>query len=106
MLRTLLALALVATTAPLAAQNNAAQGFGPLHHSQPTGTTIEQIIQKMGARETAFEQARNQYEFRQTVKIDTINDDTGRPDGEYQQVTDITFDPAGKRVEHGGFAPP
>ena len=103
--RTLLALALVAAAAPLAAQNNATQGFGPLDPSQPTGTTIEQILQKMGARETAFEAARNQYEFRQTVKIDTINDDTNRPDGEYQQVTDITFTPDGKRVEHVVFAP-
>jgi hypothetical protein len=59
----------------------------------------------LGARETAFEKARNEYEFRQTVKIDTINDDTGRPDGEYQQVTDITFTPDGKRVEHVVFAP-
>ena len=85
-----------AAAAPLAAQNNATQGFGPLDPSQPTGMTIEQIVQKMGARETAFEHARNQYEFRQTVKIDTINDDTDRPDGEYQQVTDITFDPDGQ----------
>jgi len=99
--RTLIALALVATAAPLAAQ----KGFGPLDPSQPTGTTVEQIIQKMAARETAFEQARNEYEFRQSVKIDTINDDTNRPDGEYQQVTDITFTPDGKRVEHVVFAP-
>src|SRR5580658_2438717 len=105
MIRSLLALALVAIASPLAAQNTAAQGFGPLDPSQPTGTTVDQIIQKMGSRETAFEAARNEYEFRQTVKIDTINDDTGRPDGEYQQVTDITFDPTGKRVEHVVFAP-
>jgi hypothetical protein len=105
MLRKLLLALIVATAAPLAAQNNAAQGFGPLDPSQPTGTTVEQIVQKMGARETAFEEARNQYEFRQTVKIDTINDDTGRPDGEYQQVTDITFDPSARRVEHVVFAP-
>lgn len=105
MLRRLLALALFVTAAPLVAQSNSAQGFGPLDPSQPTGATVEQIIKKMGEREAAFEQARNQYEFRQTVKIQTINDDTGRPDGEYQQVTDITFDPSGKRVEHVVFAP-
>ena len=97
----LLTLVVAAVASPLAAQ----KGFGPLDPSQPTGITIEQIIQKMAARETAFEQARNEYEFRQTVKIDTINDDTGRPDGEYQQVTDITFTPDGKRVEHVVFAP-
>ncbi len=99
--RFLISLALFAVAVPLAAQ----KGFGPLDPSQPTGTTIEQIIQKMAARETAFEQARNQYEYRQTVKMDTVNDDTGRPDGEFQQVSDITFTPDGRRVEHVIFAP-
>ena len=99
--RWLISFALVAVAAPVVAQ----KGFGALDPSQPTGITVDQIIQKMGARETAFEEARNQYEFRQTVKIQTIDDDTGRPDGEYQQVTDITFDPQAHRVEHVVFAP-
>ena len=99
--RSLISFALFAAAVPLAAQ----KGFGPLDPSQPTGTTIEQIIQKMAARETAFEQARNQYEYRQTVKMDTVNDDTGRPDGEFQQVSDITFTQEGRRVEHVVFAP-
>jgi len=59
----------------------------------------------MGVQETAFEAARNEYTFRQTVKMDTISDDTNKPDGEYQQVTDITFDDKGRRVEHVVFAP-
>ena len=105
MLRTLLPLTLLLASAPLLAQSDAAQGFGPLDPSQPTGISVDQIIQKMGEREAAFEHARNQYEFRQTVTIDTISDDTTRPDGEYKQVTDITFDPQGRRVEHVVFAP-
>jgi hypothetical protein len=39
------------------------------------------------------------------VKVDTIDDDTGKIDGEYQQVTDITFANDGRRVEHVVFAP-
>lgn len=105
MLRKLLPLALLVVTTPLFAQSDSAQGFGPLDPSQPTGTTVDEIVKKMATRETAFEQARNQYEFRQTVKINTINDDTNRPDGEYQQVTDITFTPEGHRTEHVVFAP-
>ena len=93
------ALVLASTTA------FAQQGFGPLDTSEPAGITVAQIIEKMGARETAFEAARNEYTFRQTVKMDTISDDTNKPDGEYQQVTDITFDPQGRRVEHVVFAP-
>ena len=80
-------------------------GFGPLDPAQPTGITVPQIIEKMGQRESAFEHARDRYTFRQQVKMDTISDDTGKPDGEWQEVTDITYDDAGHRVEHVAFAP-
>lgn len=80
-------------------------GFGPLDPAQPTGITVPQIVEKMGAREAAFEHARDQYTFRQSVKMDTINDDNNRPDGEWQEVTDVTYDNAGHRVEHVVFAP-
>ncbi len=80
-------------------------GFGPLDPGQPTGITPAQIIEKFGIREAEFAQARDAYTFRQTVKVDTISEDTGQPDGEYQQVTDITFDRTGKRDEHVVFAP-
>ncbi len=87
-----------------AAQNP--DGFGPLDPSPPaSGLTPEQIIEKFGARETVFDQARRNYLFRQTVKVDTINDDNGKVDGEYQQVTDISISPAGRREEHVVFAP-
>jgi hypothetical protein len=88
-----------------AAPGVAQQGFGKVDPSQPEGTTVEQIVQRMGARESAFEQARREYEFRQTVTVNTISDDTERPDGEYKQVTDITFDKNARRVEHVVFAP-
>ena len=108
----LLSLALLAASAaiPAAAQqvpptpSNIA-GFGPLDPAQPTGITVPQIIQRMGERESAFEHARDRYTFRQSVKMDTISDDTGKPDGEWQEVTDITYDNAGHRVEHVAFAP-
>jgi archaellum component FlaF (FlaF/FlaG flagellin family) len=97
-------LTLLACTA-LSAGAFAQQGFGPLDPSEPTGITVAQIIEKMGRQETAFETARNEYTFRQTVKMDTISDDTNKPDGEYQQVTDITFADDGRRAEHVVFAP-
>ena len=52
-----------------------------------------------------FAQAREDYVFRQSVKIDTLDEDSGKIDGEYQQVTDITFSPEGRREEHVVFAP-
>jgi hypothetical protein len=93
----------VATPDTATAQEPA--GFGPLDPAPPTGITPEEVIKKFGERESAFSKARDAYTFRQTVKVDTLVEDTNRVDGEYQQVTDITFDKDGKREEHVVFAP-
>jgi hypothetical protein len=90
---------------PLMAQQASSSGFGPVDATPPVGITVAQIIQKMGERESAFAAARNDYTFRQDVKFNTISDDTGQPDGEYHQITDISFDTTGKREEHVVFAP-
>jgi hypothetical protein len=67
--------------------------------------STDDIIKKFGERESAFAKERDQYTFRQTVTVDTISDETGKPDGEYKQVTDIVFSDAGARTEHVVFAP-
>jgi hypothetical protein len=95
----------VTLAALLLATATHAQGFGPLDPTPPSGTAIAAIIQKMGQQESAFAAARNDYTFRQDVKFNTISDDTGRPDGEYHQVTDISFASDGRREEHVVFAP-
>ena len=104
--RFLLAAAFVCALS-LHAQSNESSiaGFGPLSNTQPTAHTVPEIIERMGQQESRFEHARDQYIFRQTVKMQTISDDTGEPDGEWQEVSDISFDNAGKRVEHVVFAP-
>lgn len=93
--------AALASPLPLLAQ----RGFGPLDPTPPSGISVDQIIKRFGEREAEFKQARDDYTFRQSVKVDTIDDDTGKVDGEYQQVTDITFTPDGKRDERVVFAP-
>jgi hypothetical protein len=98
-----LAAVAIPDAAEAAAQDPA--GFGPLDPTPPAGMTPAQIIEKFGARESVFKQARENYTFRQTVKVDTLAEDTNRVDGEYQQVTDITFNKDGKREEHVVFAP-
>jgi hypothetical protein len=97
----LLALALATPLAALAQDSN---GFGKLDPAPPTGITAAEIITKFGAREADFAAARENYIFRQSVKVDTL-DDGNKVDGEYQQVTDITFNREGKREEHVVFAP-
>ena len=102
-----LALLLAAPVLHARAQSSDAgiAGFGPLDPAQPTGHTVPEIIQRMGEQESKFEHARDQYIFRQVLKMQTISDDNGKPDGEMQEVSDISFDNAGKRVEHVVFAP-
>lgn len=97
--------AFAAVANPYGAAEEEPAGFGPLDPTPPANMTPEQIIQKFAARESEFSRARSNYIFRQTVKVDTISDDNGKPDGEYLQVTDITFDKDGKRDEHVVFAP-
>jgi hypothetical protein len=93
----------LALSVPLAA--HAQQGFGKIDPAPPVGATVDEIIAKFGARESDFAAARDNYTFRQTVKVDTLDPDSSKVDGEYQQVTDIVFNPDGKREEHVVFAP-
>jgi hypothetical protein len=46
----------------------------------------------------------DQYTYTRSVKIETINDDS-QPDGVYQQVTDLSYDGKGAKLEHVTFAP-
>ena len=103
-LRLPVALLAVALVAPPARADDAS-GFSKLDPTPPSGISVEDIIKKFGEREAAFAQARENYTFRQSVKVDTIDDDSKKIDGEYQQITDITFNREGKREEHVLFAP-
>lgn len=79
------------------------QGEGPLNPAEPTGTTPDEIIKKFAAKEKVFKQARDNYTYRQSVTVETLDGDT--VDGEYRLVTDILFDDKGRRIENVVFAP-
>ncbi|MBW8746225.1 MAG: hypothetical protein JF584_01515 [Acidobacteria bacterium] len=100
MKRLLPALVLLYASAAFA-QNS---GFGPLDTTAPAGLTPDDIVKKMGARESEFAKVREDYGFRRTVKIQTLSD-TNKVDGEYQMVADITFSKEGRQVENVVFAP-
>ncbi|MGA3195053.1 MAG: hypothetical protein ABSD39_08600 [Terriglobales bacterium] len=76
---------------------------GPLDKSEPKGTTVEEIIKRFAAKEKEFKEARDQYTYRQDVKVMTLDGD--KPDGIYQQVFDVSFDDKGRRVKNVVFAP-
>jgi hypothetical protein len=64
----------------------------------------DEIIRKFAAKETAFQKARENYTYRQTVKIQELDYD-GNPHGKYEMVSDIVFGPDGKRTERVIRAP-
>ena len=76
---------------------------GPLDTAQPKGVTSDEIVQHFAAKEKEFRVALDQYGYRQTVKVQTVDGDT--VDGEYQQVFDVSFDDQGKKFKNVVFAP-
>ena len=79
------------------------QGFGQLDTSAPS-VPAQQIIDNFTAKESEYRMALGNYTYERTVKVETIDDD-GKVDGQYYNVTDITFDPTGRRFEKVMFAP-
>jgi hypothetical protein len=76
---------------------------GPLENVPPAGTSPEEVIKRFAAKETEFSKARDQYTYRQDVKVQTVDGDT--VDGEYHEVFDVMFDDKGHRIENVVFAP-
>jgi hypothetical protein len=76
---------------------------GPLVPDPPKGITSQDIIQKFAAKEREFREARDQYTFRQDVRVQTLDGDTVT--GEYREVFDVTYDNQGKHLENVVFAP-
>jgi hypothetical protein len=73
---------------------------GQLDSSPPKGVTPEEIIKRFSAKEKEFKEARDQYTYRQEVKVETPEDG-----GVYREVFDVQFDEKGKRLENVVFAP-
>jgi len=63
------------------------------------------IIQKFAAKETEFAEARDNYTYRQSLKLEEL-DPSGNPTGgRWEEVDDIIFTPEGKRIEKVVYAP-
>ncbi|HZD49487.1 MAG TPA: hypothetical protein VE178_12160, partial [Silvibacterium sp.] len=104
----LLGVAFVALSLPASSQVSYTsmpldKGFGALDVSQPS-IPSQQIVDEFTAKESLFRRAMANYTYERSVKVETIDDDN-KVDGQYFQVTDISFDPNGKRFEHVVFAP-
>src|ERR1035438_7763056 len=60
----------------------------------------EDIIRRFAAKELEFQQARNNYTYRQSVKLEEMEGG-----GKWEEVDDIIFTPEGKRLEKVIYAP-
>jgi hypothetical protein len=99
---------LIGTVVPLIAAVAlfASPGFsqeGNLVTDPPKGITSQEIIQKFAAKEKEFKEARDQYTFRQDVRVQTLDGDT--VNGEYREVFDVTYDNSGRHLENVVYAP-
>jgi hypothetical protein len=81
-----------------------AQGPSKLRNEQPP-LPAEEIIRKFAEKEQQFKIARANYTYRQDVRVQTLNGNDGVT-GEFRLVSDIIFDPSGKRTEKIVSAPP
>jgi hypothetical protein len=108
-----IALAFLTMTAahPAAAQNKDTftpmaldSGFGHMDVNPPS-TPADQIIKQFAARESEFQEALNHYTYRRVARVQTVDDDTSKVDGEWYEVDDVIFTDDGRRTEKTVFAP-
>ncbi|HUJ22882.1 MAG TPA: hypothetical protein VLX58_15225 [Bryobacteraceae bacterium] len=76
----------------------------PLWAGDAKDVNPDEIVQKFAAKEAEFARARENYTYRQTVKIQEL-DDSGGIRGRYELVEDVIFSPDGKRTERVVRAP-
>jgi outer membrane lipoprotein-sorting protein len=65
----------------------------------------DEIIRKFAAKEAEFRKARENYTYRQSVKIEEL-DGGGNVQGKWEIVSDIVFGPNKQRTEKVVYAPP
>ena len=64
----------------------------------------DEIVKQFAAKEAEFARARENYTYRQAVRIQEMSD-SGAPGGKYEIISDIIFSPEGKRTERVVRAP-
>src|ERR1700734_3261542 len=64
----------------------------------------EEIIQKFASKEAEFRKARENYTYKQSVKMEEL-DGSGNVQGKWEIVSDIIFGPNKQREEKVTYAP-
>jgi hypothetical protein len=82
------------------AQTNCEEGNGDF--SPPKTMTTAELIQKFAAAESRTKEARTHYSYTQDVLVQTLHGKTS--DGEFHEVSNVSYDEKGKRLESVAFA--
>jgi hypothetical protein len=83
-------------------QTDCAVGSETLDTAQPKGISSQELLQKLISNEDKVQSARSQYTFTQDVLVQTL--DGKAVDGQFHQITKISHDDKGKRIENVSFA--
>jgi hypothetical protein len=96
------ALILACLTSRARAQTECGDGNGVLDTAPPKDTTPQDLIQKFTAQETRVRDARAHYTYTQDVMVQTLNEN--KVDGQFHEVTSVSYDDKGKRLENVTFS--
>ncbi|HEY6768861.1 MAG TPA: hypothetical protein VI386_29250 [Candidatus Sulfotelmatobacter sp.] len=83
-------------------QTNCEEGNGLVDFSAPQTIAVPEILHKLGAAETDTRNARVRYTYLQDARVETLIGNN--PDGEFHEVTTVSFDARGKRLENVTYA--
>jgi len=89
---------------PIASSNASPAASGKPDLSDPSPDQVQKIIQEFAGKEKTFKEARNNYTYHQSNKVEELGAD-GEIDGQYEQEWDILYDDKGERVERVTYAP-
>lgn len=84
------------------AQTNCADGNGVLDNAPPKNASAQELIQKFVAGEDRVQAARLHYTYTQDVLVQTL--EGKNVDGQFHEVTNVSYDDKGKRLENVTFA--
>jgi hypothetical protein len=84
------------------AQTDCADGNGVLDNTPLKGMTAQELIQKFATQETKVREARSRYTYTQDVLVQTMNGNS--VDGQFHEITNISYDDKGKRIENVTFS--
>ena len=77
----------------------------PLGAADNKDINPQEIIQKFAAKEAEFREARNNYTYRQSVKLEELDGGGNPTGGKWELIEDVIFTPEGKRMEKVVYAP-